>query len=77
MMAVKDVGPDFAAFLSREMSCGASGCKWQWFIEDPGNARGFFVGCASCNSSYPPRDTHYLQRICGLERAISGDEEAA
>jgi hypothetical protein len=63
---IKDAGPGFAAFLSREMSCQASGCHWQWFAErmnEDGQGRDHYVWCRGCGSAYPWRDTYYLRRL--------------
>jgi hypothetical protein len=63
-MKIKQVGPEFAAFLRREMSCEATGCDWWWFEDD----RHHYVGCPGCGSSYAWRDTYYLRRIYEAER---------
>lgn len=70
---LKKVGRGFAAFLRREISCEASGCRWQWFAEasdaspDSSSIRDHYVHCTACGSAYPWRDTYYLRRIYELE----------
>jgi hypothetical protein len=67
---IKDVGPDFSAFLRQEMSCEASCCHWEWFAEGHDN----YVGCRACGSLYPWRDTYYLRRIFMAEARREGAE---
>jgi len=77
---IKDVGPGFAAFLRREMSCQASGCRWQWFAErqsEDGQGRDHYVWCQACGSAYPWRDTYYLRRLFEGEVARTGPWEGS
>ena len=60
---VQPVGKPFGKFLKRELSCGATGCRWYWFKEN----QKYYVGCLACGSQYPWRDTYYLKRIFLLE----------
>jgi hypothetical protein len=62
-MKTRNVGPDFSAFLTKELGLGCKECAWRW--REDGS-----VGCGTCGSGYPLTAVYYLRRIFKLLQEV-------